>query len=167
MLYKTLHNVMRHWFGPCSQKWIIQGVLNRNDGTWSSALLSCFLVWQTRCLKSADFPSFSDSSMIIIFFLINLLCIWVSIFHMFCCSSSLLFAHPLKLPAEVWQGNKGVILWDLNIGAELLFASSKMLLYHTKFQSLAEKTFQDWNTGFDLYPCQILFWNWCFLPSFL
>lgn len=167
MPYKRLHNVTRHWFGPCSQKWIIQAALTRGDRTWSSVLLSRLSVWQTRCLKSTDSPYFSCSYMFIIFILLNFLCIWVSIFHVFCCRSLLLFVHASKLPDEVWQENEAEIFWDLSVRSwALVCLKSKMLLSHKKFQSLVGKSFQGWNTGFALYPYRIFFWIWRF-PSFV
>jgi len=81
--------------------------------------------------------------MFIIFILLNFLCIWVSIFHVFCCSNSLLFVHALKLPGEVWQGNQAEIFWDLSIriGA-LVCLKSKVLLSHKSFWILKGKNFQ-------------------------
>lgn len=109
--------------------WIIQAALTRSDRTWSSALLSCFSVWQTRCLKSADSPYFSNSYTFIIFTLLKFLCIWVSIFHVLCCSSSLLPVHTLRLPAAVWRQAEVELGRDLCArSCALVHLKSKILL---------------------------------------
>lgn len=105
--------------------------------------------------------------MFIIFILLDFLCIWVSIFHVFCRRSLLLFVHASKLPDEVWQENEAEIFWDLRVRSwALVCLRSKRLLSHKKFQSLVGKSFQGWNTGFGLYPYRIFFWIWRF-PSFV
>lgn len=110
--------------------WITQAALTRSDRTRCSALLSRFSVWQTRCLKSADFPYFSNSYTFVIFTLLNFLCIWVSIFHVLCCSSSLLSAHAPRLPAQVWQGDEVELGWDLSVRTcALVRLKSQMLLW--------------------------------------
>lgn len=56
-------------------------------------------------------------------------CIWVSIFYVLCCSSSLLSVHTLRLPAEVWRQDEvelGRVLCARSCA--LVHLKSKMLL---------------------------------------